>query len=369
LLLAACAVAARADNDAREQLIRRLNALAIVRLEERARSVARIQTRAEAERRQEQVRARILAMIGGLPETHAPLNAKMGGRLERDGFRIEKVVFESLPAFYVTANVYLPATGAGPFPAVVMTPGHSPTGKAGEYVLAANLARNGIAALAYDPMSEGERLQYFDAATGKSAVGGPTGEHSQAAIASDLTGEHISRYFVWDAMRAIDYLSARGDIDGRRIGAFGCSGGGTVTAYLAALDPRVKAAASACYITAFQDLLTAPTGVQEAEQTIPGFIATGFDFADWVELAAPRDYAIVSTTDDMFPYAGAQRTYEEAKRIYGLYGATDRLSGSIVVPGVLRHYDISDLIKAIAPRPVTVLNSLHPEPLLPHLLK
>jgi hypothetical protein len=71
----------------------------------------------------------------------------------------------------------------------------------------------------------------------------------------------------------------------------------------------------------------------------------------------------------MFPYAGAQRTYEEAKRIYGLYGATDRLSGSIVVPGVLRHYDISDLIKAIAPRPVTVLNSLHPEPLLPHLLK
>lgn len=116
-----------------------------------------------------------------------------------------------------------------------------------------------------------------------------------------------------------------GDIDGQRIGAFGCSGGGTVTAYLAALDRRVKAAATACYITAFQDLLAAPTGVQEAEQTIPGFIAAGFDFADWVELAAPRDYAIVSTTDDMFPYAGAQRSYEEAKRFYGLYGAADKL--------------------------------------------
>ena len=325
LLLAACAVAAPADQDAREQLIQRLNGLANLKLEERARNIAKIQTRADAERRQEQVRARILAMIGGLPETHAPLNAKTGGRLERDGFRIERVVFESLPAFYVTANVYLPAAGAGPFPAVVITPGHSPTGKAGEYVLAANLARNGIAALAYDPMSEGERLQYFDAATGKSAVGGPTGEHSQAAIADDLTGEHISRYFVWDAMRAIDYLISRGDIDGQRIGAFGCSGGGTVTAYLAALDPRVKAAASACYITAFQDLLVAPTGVQEAEQTIPGFIAAGFDFADWVELAAPRPYAIVSTTDDMFPYAGAQRTYKEAKRIYGLYGAAEKL--------------------------------------------
>src|SRR4029077_12675594 len=169
------------------------------------------------------------------------------------------------------------------------------------------------------------RLQYLDTATGKSAVGGPTGEHSQAALADDLTGEHISRYFVWDAMRAIDYLASRKEIDTQRIGAFGCSGGGTVTAYLAAFDPRVKAAATACYITAFQDLLAAPTGVQEAEQTIPGFIAAGFDFADWVELAAPRPYAIVSTTNDMFPYAGAQRTYEEVKRIYELYGAADQL--------------------------------------------
>ena len=126
-------------------------------------------------------------------------------------------------------------------------------------------------------------------------------------------------------MRAIDYLSARTDIDAQRIGAFGCSGGGTVTAYLAAFDPRVKAAASACYITAFQDLLVAPTGVQEAEQTIPGFIAAGFDFADWVELAAPRAYAIVSTKDDMFPFAGAQRSYQEAQRFYGLFGAADQL--------------------------------------------
>jgi cephalosporin-C deacetylase-like acetyl esterase len=322
LLIASCTLAA---GDGREALIRHLNTLANTRLEERARTIARIQTRTGAERRQQQVRAKILSMIGGLPETGAPLNAKTAGTLAREGFTIEKIVFESLPAFYVTANLYVPAAGTGPFPAVVMTPGHSPTGKAGEYLLAANFARNGIVALAYDPMSEGERLQYFDASTGKSAVGSPTGEHSQASIADDLTGEHISRYFVWDAMRSIDYLSARKDIDAQRIGAFGCSGGGTVTAYLAALDPRVKAAATACYITAFQDLLAAPTGVQEAEQTIPGFIAAGFDFADWVELAAPRPYAIVSTTNDMFPYAGAQRSYEEAKRIYGLYGAADSL--------------------------------------------
>ena len=314
-----------AADDARQKLTLQLNAIADTHLEERARAIAKIQTRADAELRQQQVRTKIRRMIGAFPNTRTPLNAKSAGTLERDGFRIEKIIFESLPAFYVTANIYIPTAGSGPFPAVVMTPGHSPTGKAGEYQLAANLARNGIAALAYDPMSEGERLQYFDPATGKSAVGGPTGEHSQAALAADLTGEHISRYFVWDAMRAIDYLSARKDIDAARIGAFGCSGGGTVTAYLTALDSRVKAAATACYITAFHDLLAAPTGVQEAEQTIPGFIAAGFDFADWVELAAPRPYAIVSTTNDMFPFEGARKSYEEAKRIYSLYGAADKL--------------------------------------------
>lgn len=330
-VLLAClffALPALADDDARQKLALRLNEIAGTHLAERAHAIAQIQTRADAERRQQETRLKLRRMIGELPNTvantRAPLNAKSIGTLERDGFRIEKVIFESLPAFYVTANLYLPA-GAGPFPAVLMTPGHSPSGKAGEFQLAANFARNGIAALAYDPMSEGERIQYLDPATGKSAVGSPTGEHSQAALADDLTGENISRYFVWDAMRAIDFLTARKEVDPQHIGAFGCSGGGTVTAYLTAFDPRVKAAATACYITAFQDLLAAPTGVQEAEQTIPGFIAAGFDFADWVELAAPRPYAIVSTTNDMFPYEGARKTYQEAKRIYDLYGAADQL--------------------------------------------
>ena len=314
-----------AADDARQQLIDQLNQRAFGMLEQRSQAVAAIQTRDAAEKRAVFVRNSVLRLIGGLPRTTAALHPTAAGTLEREGFRIEKVIFESLPEFFVTANVYIPAAGPGPYPAVVMTPGHSPNGKAGEYQLAANLARNGIAALAYDPMSEGERLQYFDPATRKSKVGGPTGEHSQADLQSAPLGEHISRYFVWDAMRAIDYLATRRDIDAQRIGAFGCSGGGTVTAYLAALDPRVKAAASACYITAFQELLPSRTGVQEAEQSIPGFIASGFDFPDWIEMAAPKPYAIVSTTEDMFPFEGARRTFEEAKRWYGLYDAADRI--------------------------------------------
>ena len=323
-LLTAAALNA-ADNDARDRLIRQLNRRAFAMLEQRTKTVAAITTREDAEKRRAEVREKVLRAMNGLPGPRGPLNAKLAGTLERDGFRIEKVTFESLPGFVITANLYLPAAAAGPVPAVVMTPGHGATGKAGSYVLAANFARNGIAALAYDVMGQGERLQYFDPATKKSRIGGPTGEHAQAALQSEALGEHISRYFVWDAMRAIDYLSARREIDARRIGAFGCSGGGTVTAYLAALDERVKAAATACYLTAFEELLPSKTGVQEAEQSIPGFIANGLDFADWVELAAPRPYAIVSTTEDMFPIEGARRTFEEAKRFYSLYDAAARI--------------------------------------------
>jgi dienelactone hydrolase len=110
----------------------------------------------------------------------------------------------------------------------VLTPGHAPSGKIGEYGFGANLARNGIMALAYDPIGEGERLQYFDPELGASKVGGPTGEHSHASFQTLLLGEHVSRYFIWDAMRGIDYLTSRRDVDAGRIGAFGCSGGGTI---------------------------------------------------------------------------------------------------------------------------------------------
>jgi cephalosporin-C deacetylase-like acetyl esterase len=161
--------------------------------------------------------------------------------------------------------------------------------------------------------------------THASIAGHPTGEHSEASVQTMLTGDHIARYFVWDALRGIDYLTGRRDIDSQRIGAFGCSGGGTVTAYLAALDDRVKAAEVACYITSYDELLP-QIGPQEAEQTIPGFIEQGLGFADWVEMAAPRPYAIISTTEDMFPFAGARESEGEARRIYTLYGAEARLA-------------------------------------------
>lgn len=293
-------------------------------LDRRAAAVERIQTTADAEARANTFRAFVLDAIGGLPKERAPLNATVAGTLDEDGFEVQRVIYDSLPGFHVTANLYLPKSGRAPFPAILYTPGHYPAGKYEAWALAANLARNGIAVLAYDPIGEGERLQYFDPETKKSLAGAPTGEHSEAGVQISLAGDHIARYFVWDAMRGIDYLAGRSDIDANRIGALGCSGGGTVTAYLAALDRRVKAAGVACYITSFSALL-GTIGPQEAEQTIPGFIAHGFDFPDWIEAAAPIPYAVISTTEDMIPFEGTRKSVDEAKRIYGIYGASNNL--------------------------------------------
>jgi hypothetical protein len=327
IVFAACCLyrLAAQTPEPRQQLIAYLDGIAHARLEERKQAVARIQTRAAAEARKNAVRQKILGLIGGLPASRGAVSVKQLGSVSGDGFRVEKIAYESLPGFWVTADVYLPAAGAGPFPAIVVAPGHGAAGKLENWSWGGNFARNGIVALAYDPLGQGERLQYFDAEKKASSVGGPTGEHGEANVAPMLIGDDVARYMVNDAMRGVDYLISRKDVDGARIGAFGCSGGGTATAYFAALDDRVKAAATACYITSFEALLPSPTGVQDAEQTLPHFVEQGLDFGDWVELMAPKPYAIVSTTNDMFPFEGARQTYEEAKRIYGLYGADDKL--------------------------------------------
>jgi cephalosporin-C deacetylase-like acetyl esterase len=319
----AAAAFGQAD-DARQKLAASLNEIGFRQLKQRAAEMERIQTPADASRRATDVHAKIVRLIGGLPETGKTVAVRQFGSVEGDGFRVEKLVYESLPGLWVTANVYVPRAGAGPFPAVLLWPGHEATGKLGQYNWGANLANNGILAMAVDPIGQGERLQHYDPELEESKVGGSTGEHGMAAYSTLLFSQHVSQYFLTDAVRAVDYLAKRADVNASRIGAFGCSGGGTATAYLAALDPRIRVAAVACYITSFEALL--PTaGPQEAEQTIPHFLEEGLDFGDWVELAAGKPYAIVSTESDMFPFAGARQTYEEAKRIWKLHNAEDRL--------------------------------------------
>jgi cephalosporin-C deacetylase-like acetyl esterase len=323
LVVIFAAMSAKAQTTpALQQLNSYLNGIGTEQAAMRAQKVAAIHTREEAEQRQAEARGKILKSIGGLPERTGPVRVKQFRTISGDGFRIENIAYESLPEFYVTANVFVPASGTGPFPAIVITPGHG-AGKQSEYNWAANFAHAGIVALVVDPIGQGERMQHYDPEIGSSKIE-RLAEHEHASLSSELIGDHVSRYFINDGIAGVDYLSGRKDVDAKRIGAFGCSGGGTITAYLAALEPRISVAATACFITSLKELF--PTqGPQDAEQTMPRFAAEGLDFADWVELAAPRPYAIVSTMQDMFPFAGAKQTYEEAERFYGLFGAGDKL--------------------------------------------
>jgi cephalosporin-C deacetylase-like acetyl esterase len=315
----------------RDQLRLFLNREGKAYLKERSRAVALLRTQAEAVERQKAVREKILRLMGGLPTEKTPLRAQFLGAEERDGYRYEKIIYESLPGFYVPANVYLPTKGQGPFPAILMPVGHSPEGKEGERTTAIGLARKGFVVLKYDPIGQGERLQYYDPDLRTSKVGLTTQEHSHANGHAVLIGDNVARYRVWDGIRGIDYLLTRKDVDPERIGVTGCSGGGTLTTYIAALDTRVQAAAPACYITSWEQLLD-NLGPQDGEQSLAHFLSEGLDIADYVELFAPKPYLIASTIHDMFPLEGARQTYQEAHGFYRLFQAEDHL-GWFIGPG------------------------------------
>jgi dienelactone hydrolase len=312
-----------------EGLLKELTAIADGQLKERADVVAGIRDEAAARTRQTEVRARILSLIGGLPDYRGPLNARVIKTTRREGFAIDHVLFESLPGYYVTANLYRPI-GTGRHPAILMSMGHWDSGKAAGQLLSANLARKGFVVLAYDPVGQGERQQAYEVRTGLSLIGGPTEQHFSNGAAAILMGQSVARYFIHDGMRAIDYLVTRPDVDPERIGATGCSGGGTQTTYIAALDPRVKVAAVACYMNSFQTLFAGSIG--DSEQSVPGFLAAGLDQADYVELFAPKPWLITSTEGDFFTPAGARQVFEEAQRWYKIYSAEERIKW-VVGPG------------------------------------
>jgi len=303
-----------------------LDKIALQFLAEREQRVAQLSTREEIVARQRFIREKVLQAIGGLPE-RTPLNAKVTGTLKRNGYRIEKIIFESQPAFYVTANLYLPETGRAPYPGILMPLGHERGGKAHEawQRLAVTFAKNGFAILLYEPVSQGERVQLYDPDLGESKVRQATSEHTLAGTQCLLLGHSFARHVIWDGMRALDYLVSRPEVDSSRIGCTGNSGGGTLTAYLSALDDRIKVAAPSCYLTNWKSLIET-IGAQDAEQNLPPFLSEGLDQADFVTAFAPKPYLILSAARDFFPIAGTRQTFRETKRLYGLMGAEEKLN-------------------------------------------
>lgn len=302
-------------------LSRHVRRLADEAFERRRKEYESVKTAEDAVARQSRLRKHFLEHLGGLPE-RTPLDARTVGTIDGDGYRVEKVMYESQPAHHVTAVLFLPKSPP-PYPGVVIPCGHSSTGKAAQQRMCILLAKNGIAALSYDPIGQGERSQILDD-DGKQKYRA-TSEHNVIGQSSVPLGRNTATFRIWDGMRSIDYLAGRSEVDEDRIGVTGCSGGGTLTSYLMALDERVACAAPSCYITSFQRLLDT-IGPQDAEQNIHGQLAFGMDHADYLMMRAPRPTLVLASTHDFFDIDGTWDSFRQAKRFYTRLGYAERVS-------------------------------------------
>ena len=313
-----------------QQLEKHLKQQFYRRLEDRRAAFEQIKSQAAAHVWQRERREFMVRQLGGFPK-RTPLNAKTLGHLSGEGFRVEKVMFESRPGHHVTALLYLPDGATQRVPGVLIPCGHSHNGKASGWYQRAGIlmARNGMAALCYDPIGQGERYQSLAARDHTHFPSAPrypvphpkvrflpTVEHTMIGIGSILLGSNVAQYRIWDGMRAIDYLQSRDEIDATRIGCTGNSGGGTLTSYLMALDDRIGAAAPGCFLTTFRRLIDT-RGAQDGEQNIFGQIAFGLDEPDYVMMRAPVPTLILAATRDAtFDIAGTWDLFRQAKRFY-----------------------------------------------------
>jgi cephalosporin-C deacetylase-like acetyl esterase len=309
----------------RQMLPNHVNGLAGAALAVRREKIASLTTAAAFQARRQYIRERILASLGSLPE-RTPLNVRPIGTLERPDYRIEKFIFESQPRFYVPAHLYLPKRGTPPYPAILFPLGHEFDTKARPLwqLFLGTLATRGYVVLTYDPVGQGERIQLYDPDWGESKVFRNNTEHTILGIQCLLIGDNLARYSVWDGMRALDYLVSRPEVDATRIACTGNSGGGNITAFLAALDDRIQVAAPSCWINSWQSLLDT-IGQQDAEQVLIPSLRDGLDHGDFIYAFAPKPYLILSAIRDFFAIKGVRETYDEARQIYAMLGVEEKL--------------------------------------------
>lgn len=283
-----------------------------------------LQTKADAEVYVRSVRDRIALSFGPFPEK-TPLNPKITGVVERDTYRIEKVIFESRPGFLVTANLYLPKGRSFPRPGVVGTCGHSTNGKAGEtyQAFSQGLARLGYVVLIFDPIGQGERMQYTDEDL-QPRRGTGTREHLYAGNQQFLVGEFIGNWRAWDGIRALDYLLTREEVDPNHVGVTGNSGGGTMTTWLCGVEPRWTMAAPSCFVTTFRRNLENELPA-DTEQCPPRALSLRLDHADFLAAMAPKPIIVLGQEKDYFDARGVEEAYQRLKHLYQLLGAEENI--------------------------------------------
>lgn len=276
------------------------------------------------------LRSRLLENLGGLPDEKAPLNARVTGNLDLDGYRIEKVVFESFPGFRVTALLYLPAGLKGRAPAVLLSCGHSPIGKAhpGYQQIAGRLAKRGYVVLCWDPVGQGERSQFWDSEQSDSRFNRVCGEHAIMGNLAYLAGANLVRWEVWDGIRAHDYLLTRPEVDPSRVAVTGTSGGGVQSSFQGALDERVSVSLPSCYISSLpmrmaNRIFADPDS--DPEQDLYRMVSDGIDHAGLLVLTWPRPVAVSAAVLDFFPIEGTRKTFREVETLYRHFGRPENI--------------------------------------------
>lgn len=260
------------------------------------------------ERHRTRVRQQILTAAGldPMPEK-TPLNPQRFGRLERDGYTIEKVLLETWPGFFLGGNLYVPTT-PGRHPAVVSPHGHWNYGRLEHQPLAsvptraANLARRGHVVFIYDMVGYDDTMQV---------------PHSFHGRRETLWAFGPLGLQLWDSIRAVDFVASLPEVDPTRIGATGASGGGTQTFLLAAVDDRIAYAAPVNMVSAYMQ------GGSYCENA-PG-LRYGLSNLDIAAAFAPKPMLLLSATGDWTSHVPTEE-YPAIKRIYDLYGAGDRLT-------------------------------------------
>jgi dienelactone hydrolase len=311
-----------------------LSVLAQRAYEYRNGQIARLNSPEAVRERQRWVRETFWRLVGGMPE-RTPLNARTLGAFERPGYRVEKIVYESRPGLFVSANLYLPAQGQPPFPGVLFQMGHALNGKAAPVYqkCCQGLVRLGFLVLAFDPMGQGERVYYPDQSGFRTRLDSADDEHTVPGRQMLLVGDTSSRFQVWDAVRSLDYLASHPLADPARLASTGNSGGGTLTMLLAAVDDRLAAAAPACPNT--ENLACAnfnpPGSTDDAEQNFLG-AATGFGRWDLLYPFAPKPLLILVSARDFFGtyspnyISNGWEEFQKLESVYRVLGRPDHIA-------------------------------------------
>lgn len=321
------------------------------------------ETLAEWRERAAQLRNQLRVTLGLWPELpRSPLDVKVHGILDRDGYTIENVTIETMPGVLLGGNLYRPKSQTGPRPAILCPHGHYSDGRVSTEVQprCVQLAKLGYIVFLYDMVG------YNDSQ--------PFG-HAFFNPRLDRWGFSLGTLQTWNSLRVLDWLSSRPDVDPSRIGCTGASGGGTQTFLLTALDPRVKVAAPVVMVSdGFQ-------GGCVCENS-PG-MRHGTDNVEIAALAAPRPMKLVGASGD-WTAATATTIAPAIRAVYTLFGVRSQFSADIydfnhnynqtsrnaVYPFMARWLDFNDNYSALregeikleSPEDLRVFSEAHPAP-------